>query len=54
MEENHKLIQFIFNQDREVIAEKEDEWTSYIRGSELIASHSDYAKTYYHYWRKRQ
>ncbi|MDE6357797.1 MAG: hypothetical protein K2L15_04300, partial [Eubacteriales bacterium] len=49
MEENGQLVQFIFNTEREVIAEKENEWTIYIRGSELLASSSDYAKTYYHY-----
>ncbi|WP_250278723.1 EndoU domain-containing protein [[Clostridium] colinum] len=49
MEENEQLIQFIFNTEREVIAEKEDEWTVYIRCSELLASSNQYAKTYYHY-----
>ena len=49
MEENGQLVQFIFNTDREVIAEKENEWTIYIRGSELLASSSDHARTYYHY-----
>ena len=49
MEENGQLVQFIFNTNREVIAEKGNEWTIYIRGSELLASSSNYAKTYYHY-----
>ncbi|ONI37643.1 hypothetical protein AN639_09480 [Candidatus Epulonipiscium fishelsonii] len=49
IEENSKLIQFIFNTNREVIAEKETTWTTYIRTSELIASSADYAKTFYHY-----
>lgn len=49
MEENGQLNQFIFNTSREVIAEKENEWTIYIRGSGILASSSDYAKTYYHY-----
>ena len=49
MEENGQLVQFIFNTNREVIAEKENEWTIYIRGSEILASSNDYAKTYYHY-----
>ena len=49
MEENGQLVQFIFNTEREVIAEKENEWTIYMRGSELLASNSGYAKTYYHY-----
>ena len=49
MEENGQLVQFIFNTNREVVSEKENEWTIYIRGSEILASSSDYAKTYYHY-----
>ena len=49
MEENGQLVQFIFNTNREVLAEKENEWTIYIRGSELLASSNEYAKTYYHY-----
>ncbi len=49
MEENGQLVQFIYNTEREVIVEKESGWTIYIRGSELLASSSDYAKTYYHY-----
>lgn len=49
MEENGQLVQFIFNINKEVIAEKENEWTIYIRGSELLASSNEYAKTYYHY-----
>ena len=49
MEENGQLVQFIFNTEREVVAEKENEWTIYIRGSELLSSSSDHARTYYHY-----
>ncbi|WP_250277174.1 RHS repeat domain-containing protein [[Clostridium] colinum] len=49
MEENGQLVQFIFNTEREVIAEKENEWTVYIRGSELLASSGNHARTYYHY-----
>ncbi len=49
MEENEQLVQFIFNTKKEIVAEKENEWTIYIRGSELLASSNDYAKTYYHY-----
>ncbi|OOB79423.1 MAG: hypothetical protein BEN19_07585 [Epulopiscium sp. Nuni2H_MBin003] len=49
MEENGRLVQFIFNTNREVIAEKEHTWTSYIRTSELIASSNEYDKTFYHY-----
>ena len=37
-DQNGKLVQFIFNQDREVIAEQDSlEITRYIRSSELIA-----------------
>ncbi len=35
--------------NREVIAQKEHTWTSYIRTSELIASSNEYDKTFYHY-----
>ncbi len=49
LEENGKLIQFIYNLQKEVVAEKESTWTTYIRGSELLTRSSDYAKTYYHY-----
>ena len=49
MEENGQLVQFIFNTNKEVIAEKENEWTIYIRGSEILASSNDHARTYYHY-----
>ena len=50
MEENGKLVQFIFNQDREVIAEQDSlEITRYIRSSELIARNTDAVRTYYHY-----
>ena len=50
MEENSSLVQFIFNQDREVIAEQNSLGiTRYIRSSELIARNTDAARTYYHY-----
>ena len=50
MEENGSLVQFIFNQDREVIAEQNSIGvTRYIRNSELIARNTDAARTYYHY-----
>ena len=49
MEENGQLVQFIFNTEREVVAEKENEWAIYIRGSEILASSNDHARTYYHY-----
>ena len=49
MEENGKLVQFIFNTNREVISEKETQWTNYIRGSTLLASSTEHARTCYHY-----
>ena len=50
VEENDKLVQFIFNHDREVVAEKQDDvWRSYIRESELLFSSAEHARTYYHY-----
>ena len=50
MEENGNLVKFIFNQDREVIAEQNSLGiTRYIRSSELIARNTDAARTYYHY-----
>ena len=49
-DQNGKLVQFIFNQDREVIAEQNSLGiTRYIRSSELIARNTDAARTYYHY-----
>ena len=52
MEENGQLVQFIFNQDREVVTEEDSTGlTRLIRSTELIARSSDgeSARTYYHY-----
>lgn len=52
MEENGKLVQFIFNQDREAVVEEDTSGLNrLIRGTELIARNSaaDSARTYYHY-----
>ena len=52
MEENGRLVRFIFNQDREAVVEEDNSGLNrLIRGTELIASRSraDSAKTYYHY-----
>ena len=50
MEENGKLVQFIFNPAKEVVTETEDRIVlRYIRGSELIARNTDAVRTYYHY-----
>ncbi len=50
MEENGKLVQFIFNENKEVIAEKEEgKITRLIRSSDLWARESEPEKTWYHY-----
>ena len=52
MEENGRLVQFIFNTEREVVTETEGNVTNrLIRGSALIARTTDAecARTYYHY-----
>ena len=50
MEENGKLVQFIFNENKEVIAEEtEGNITRLIRSSDLWARESEPEKTWYHY-----
>ena len=50
MEENGNLVQFIFNQEREVVTEEDSTGlTRLIRSTELIARSSESARTYYHY-----
>ena len=50
MEENGNLVQFIFNQEREVVTEEDSTGlTHLIRSTELIARSSESARTYYHY-----
>ena len=51
MEENGRLVKFLYNEDREVVAEETSNGTitRYIRGLGLISSDSEEAKTYYHY-----
>ena len=51
MEENGRLIKFLYNEDSEVVAEETSNGTitRYIRGLGIISSDSDEAKTYYHY-----
>ena len=51
MEENGQLEKFIYNEDREAVAEEESDGNviRYIRGLGLISSDSEKAKTYYHY-----
>jgi RHS repeat-associated protein len=49
MEENERLVQFIFR-DKEVIAEESEAgMVRYIRTHELLASDAESARTYYHY-----
>ncbi len=50
MEENGKLVQFIFNENKEVIAENEEgNINRLIRTSDLWARESEPEKTWYHY-----
>ena len=50
MEENGRLVEFIFNPAKEVVTETEDRTIlRYIRSSELIARNTDAVRTYYHY-----
>ena len=50
MEENGNLVQFIFNENKEVIAEQEgDNITRLIRTSDLWAMESEPEKTWCHY-----
>ena len=51
MEENGRLIKFLYNEDREVVSEETGNGTitRYIRGLGIISSDSEEAKTYYHY-----
>ncbi|MFG6324302.1 MAG: RHS repeat-associated core domain-containing protein [Lachnospiraceae bacterium] len=50
MEENGQLVQFLYNEEKEVIAEETDgEVIRYIRRLGIISSDSESARTYYHY-----
>ena len=51
MEENGRLVQFLYNENREVVAEKDYSGNiiRYIRGLGLISSDSENARTYYNY-----
>ena len=50
MEENKKLVQFIFNENREVVVEKSnDNFNRLIRSYDLWASECEPEKTWYHY-----
>ena len=49
MEENGKLVQFIFQGTEVVVEETQEENIRYIRTHELLASDAESARTYYHY-----
>ncbi|MDE7417716.1 MAG: hypothetical protein K2N44_15670, partial [Lachnospiraceae bacterium] len=49
MEEDGRLVQFIFRGDEIVAEEKDSSVIRYIRGYDLIASDAESARTYYHY-----
>ena len=50
IEENGKLVQFIFNTNREVVVEKsENDTLRLISGYDITVSESEQARTYYHY-----
>ena len=51
MEENGQLVKFLYNENREAVAEEESDGNviRYIRRLGLISSDSEKAKTYYHY-----
>ena len=49
MEENGKLVQFIFRDTEIVVEETQEEKIRYIRAEELLASDAECARTYYHY-----
>ena len=51
MEENGKLVKFLYNDSREVVVEEnaEGKLRRYVRGLGIICSDSEESKTYYHY-----
>ncbi len=49
MEEDGRLVQFIFRGDEVIAEEKDSSVIRYIRGYDLIASDAESARTYYHY-----
>ena len=49
MEENGRLVQFIFQGTEVVVEETQEENIRYIRTHELLASDAESARTYYHY-----
>lgn len=49
LEENGRLVSFIFDGDKAVTEEEDQNTIRYIRGYDLISSDSEKARTYYHY-----
>ena len=49
MEENGRLVQFIFRETEVVVEETQEEKIRYIRAEELFASDAESARMYYHY-----
>ena len=49
IEENGRLVQFIYRDKEVVLEEKEEENIRYIRTEQLLASDAQHAKTWYHY-----
>ena len=49
LEEDGKLVQFIFRGDKVVAEKTDDNIIRLIRGYDLTASEADWARTYYHY-----
>ena len=49
LEEDGRLVRFIFRGDEVVAEETEGNIIRLIRGTELLASDADHARTYYHY-----
>ena len=49
LEENGRLVSFIFDGDKVVTEEEDQNTIRYIRGYDLISSDSERARTYYHY-----
>ena len=49
LEEDGKLVQFLFRGDKVVAEKMEDNIIRLIRGYDLVASDAEAARTYYHY-----
>ena len=49
LEENGRLVSFIYNDEKVVTEQSDNNTIRYIRGYDLVSSDSEAAKTYYHY-----